>query len=95
MRVRPSLNRKCTRYSAPQEQGLAWMEVNAPSYFTAPLAAMPALHLAGTSVLAYYAVWARLCIVPFAWLGTAWIALEAVVSCWHYAVDLPVVSRSR
>ncbi len=77
------------RYSALQEGGLVWMDANGPAYFTAPVAAMPSLHLAATFVLAYYAVRARLWIAPFAVLGVTWIALEAVASRWHYLVDLP------
>ena len=77
-------------YSALQDGGLTWMDVHGPAYFTAPLAAMPSLHLAAAFVLAYYAVRARFWIAPFAVLVAAWIALEAVVSRWHYLVDLPV-----
>ena len=78
------------RYSALQEGGVAWLDVHGPAYFTAPLAAMPSLHLGATFLLAYYAVRARLWIAPIAVIGTSWIAIEAVASRWHYLVDLPI-----
>lgn len=77
------------RFSALREGGLPWMTIHGPGYFTASLAAMPSLHVAATVVLAYYAVRARLAIAPLVVLGTCWIAVEAVVSRWHYLVDLP------
>jgi hypothetical protein len=57
--------------------------------FIMPLAAMPSLHVAHAFVLLYYA-WRHL-----RWLGYVYLPLfifltsEAVVSRWHYLIDLP------
>lgn len=64
-------------------------QVYAGGNFIMPLAAMPSLHLAHAFVLLYYA-WRHL-----RWLGYLYLpaflflASEAVVSRWHYLIDLP------
>jgi hypothetical protein len=72
-----------------QVQGPSWLAVHGGQYFTAPLAAMPSLHIGAACIVAYYALKAR---SPFACLAIflgAWIFIESVVSRWHYLVDLP------
>src|SRR5690242_16851043 len=60
-----------------------------PGYFTAPLAAMPSLHVAHATLFTVLA-WRRV-----RWLGVifgfvlVWLAIEAVASGWHYVLDLP------
>jgi hypothetical protein len=76
-------------YMAMQDGGVVWMEAHGAEYFTAPLAAMPSLHFACALVVAYYAVRARLVIAPLIVFAAAWIAIEAVVTRWHYVVDMP------
>ncbi|HVP31694.1 MAG TPA: phosphatase PAP2 family protein [Myxococcota bacterium] len=77
------------QYLAFKAGGVQWLAAHGSGYFTAPLAAMPSLHLAAALVMAYYAVRARLLIAPFAVAVVGWIAIESVVSRWHYLVDLP------
>mgnify|MGYP003940068425 FL=1 len=79
-----------SQFTAMQAGGVPWFEANGAAYFTAPLAAMPSLHVAAAFVLAYYAVCARLLIAPYAVLCVCFIAVEAVVTRWHYLVDIPV-----
>ena len=76
-------------FHALRDGGAGWLEQHGGEYFTAPLAAMPSLHFAVTFVLAYYAVRARLVIAPIVVLAVSWIAIESIVSRWHYLVDLP------
>lgn len=76
-------------FHALREGGVGWLGQHGGEYFTAPLAAMPSLHFAATFVLAYYAVRARLVIAPLVVLAVCWIAIESIVSRWHYLVDLP------
>ena len=79
-----------SQFTAMQAGGIPWIEANGPAYFTAPLAAMPSLHVAAAFVLAYYAVRARLVIAPYAVFCVCFIAVEAVVTRWHYLIDIPV-----
>lgn len=81
--------RMYAQYQELQRDGAAWLAAHGGSYFTAPLAAMPSLHLAAAFVMAYYAVRARLVIAPYAVAVVVWITVESVVSRWHYLVDLP------
>jgi hypothetical protein len=76
-------------FHALQAGGVGWLTRHGSEYFTAPLAAMPSLHVAATFVLAYYAVRARLLIAPLAVAALGWIGIESVVSRWHYLVDVP------
>jgi hypothetical protein len=76
-------------YQSVQAMGVGWLADHGAGYFTAPVAAMPSLHFAATFVLAYYAVRARLVIAPVIIAALCWIAIESVVSRWHYLVDLP------
>ncbi|MGE5488791.1 MAG: phosphatase PAP2 family protein [bacterium] len=59
-----------------------------PGAFTAGLAAMPSLHVANMLVFVIYANrlrWLWLAYFPL----LAWIVIEAVVSRYHYVIDLP------
>jgi len=77
------------QFQAFRAHGAAWLQVHGSEYFSAPLAAMPSLHLAAAFVIAYYAVRAQLAIAPIAVAVVGWISIESVVSRWHYLVDLP------
>lgn len=70
-------------------QGAAWLAVHGGDYFTGPPAAMPSLHIAGAWIMTYYAIKARLVVAPVMALLLGWIAIESVVSRWHYLIDLP------
>ncbi len=59
-----------------------------PGAFAAGLAAMPSLHVANMLVFVIYANrlrWLWLAYFPL----LAWIVIEAVVSRYHYVIDLP------
>lgn len=72
-----------------QASGAAWLAAHGGDYFTGPPAAMPSLHIAGAWIMAHYAVKARLLVAPVMAILLGWIAIESVVSRWHYIVDLP------
>lgn len=72
-----------------QEWGAPWLVRNGGEYFTGPPAAMPSLHIAGAWIMTHYALKARLAVAPFMVLMLVWIAVESVVSRWHYLIDLP------
>lgn len=77
------------QYRLMREGGVAYLEMNAPAYFSAPVAAMPSLHVAASFSLAYYAVRGRIWLAPLAIFVAVWMPIEAVVSRWHYLVDVP------
>ena len=77
------------QFQALRAHGAPWLQAHGSAYFTAPLAAMPSLHLAAAFVMAYYAWRAQLAIAPLAVAIVGWISIESVVSRWHYLVDLP------
>lgn len=70
--------------------GPAWLAVHGGDYFTGPPAAMPSLHIAGAWIITYYAIKARSIAAPLMVFLFGWIAIESVVSRWHYVIDLPV-----
>lgn len=70
--------------------GPEWLAVHGGDYFTGPPAAMPSLHIAGAWIITYYAIKARSIAMPLMIVLFAWIAIESVVSRWHYVIDLPV-----
>jgi hypothetical protein len=72
-----------------QAGGAAWLAQHGGSYFTAPPAAMPSLHVAVAWVMTYYAIKARSAVSPLMVLLLGWITVESVVLRWHYLVDLP------
>lgn len=61
-----------------------------PGYFTAPLAAMPSLHVAHALFFTLFAArslrWLFWAFLPL----LLWIVLESVATGWHYLIDLPV-----
>lgn len=60
-----------------------------PGYFTAPLAAMPSLHVAHATVFTTLA-WRRFRALGLVFaLVLAWLVVEAVASGWHYVLDIP------
>jgi hypothetical protein len=76
-------------FSELQAQGPSWLSAHGGQYFTAPLAAMPSLHIGAACIVSYYALRAR---SPFAFPAiflATWIFFDSVVSRWHYLVDLP------
>jgi len=72
-----------------QAQGIGWLADHGGTYFTAPPAAMPSLHIAAAAVMTYYAIRARFLAAVVMILLFSWIAIESVVLRWHYLVDLP------
>ena len=70
--------------------GPEWLTVHGGDYFTGPPAAMPSLHIAGAWIITYYAIKARSIAMPLMAILFGWIAIESVVSRWHYVIDLPV-----
>ena len=77
------------QFTELQAQGPSWLLAHGGEYFTAPLAAMPSLHVSAAFIVCYYALKAR---SPFALLMVFfafWIVIDSVGSRWHYLVDLP------
>ena len=77
------------QFTELQAQGPSWLLAHGGEYFTAPLAAMPSLHVSAACIVCYYALKAR---SPFALLMlffAFWIVIDSVASRWHYLVDLP------
>jgi len=76
-------------YNTLLANGPVWLESFGQSYFNAGLAAMPSLHAGAAWVFVWYAFAHR---TRLRWLYVplyAWILIEAVVSKWHYVIDLP------
>lgn len=75
-------------YQGLMAGGRAWIAANGSEYLLAPVAAMPSLHVASSSVFVYYALRHE------RWLGYAYLPLfffimaEAVATRWHYIVDV-------
>ena len=76
-------------YMWHQFQGVVQSGQLPPGYFTAPLAAMPSLHVAHALFLTMFAFgsmrWLFLLYLP----ALGWIVIESVASGWHYLIDLP------
>lgn len=72
-----------------QTEGVAWLVANGSNYFTGPPAAMPSLHVAGAFIISWYSVRARSFLAPAMVMLSCWIAMESLVSRWHYLADLP------
>jgi hypothetical protein len=70
-------------------QGPSWLIAHGGAYFTAPLAAMPSLHVSAACIVSYYAIRARSWFAPLMILFAIWIFIDSVVSRWHYLIDLP------
>jgi hypothetical protein len=70
-------------------QGPSWLIAHGGQYFTAPLAAMPSLHVSAACIVSYYALKARSRFAPLMVFFAVWIFIDSVVSRWHYLVDLP------
>jgi len=77
-------------YQALVASGPGWLSGNAPSYFTAGLAAMPSLHAGASWVFLYYAFKYKPYLLTVYIPIFFWIVIEAVASKWHYLIDLPV-----
>lgn len=69
--------------------GVSWLNENSVSYFNAGLAAMPSLHAGASWVFLWYACKSRTILAPLYVILFAWIGIEAVVSKWHYLIDIP------
>jgi mitochondrial fission protein ELM1 len=76
-------------FLAVQAAGTSWLAVHGGASFTAPLAAMPSLHVSVACIVSYYMLKARLRVAPLIILLAGWIFVESVVARWHYLVDLP------
>jgi hypothetical protein len=70
-------------------QGPSWLVDHGAQYFTAPLAAMPSLHISAACIVSYYALRARSWFAPLMVFFALWILIDSVVSRWHYLIDLP------
>jgi hypothetical protein len=69
--------------------GPSWLVDHGAQYFTAPLAAMPSLHISAACIVCYYALRARSWLAPLMVFFALWIFIDSVVSRWHYLIDLP------
>ena len=76
-------------YNQLTTNGAAWLGEHGTSYFNAGLAAMPSLHAGAAWVFLWYAYKSRTALLPVYVILFTWIVMEAVVSKWHYLVDLP------
>ena len=70
-------------------QGPSWLAAHGGQYFTAPLAAMPSLHVSAACIVCYYTLRARSWFAPLMVFFALWIFIDSVVSRWHYLIDLP------
>jgi hypothetical protein len=70
-------------------EGPQWLAAHGGQYFTAPLAAMPSLHVSAACIVSYYALRARSWFAPLMVFFALWIFIDSVVSRWHYLIDLP------
>ncbi len=70
-------------------QGPSWLAEHGAQYFTAPLAAMPSLHVSAACIVSYYVIRARSRFAPLMVAFAVWIFIDAIVSRWHYLIDLP------
>lgn len=61
-----------------------------PGYFTAPLAAMPSLHIAHALFLTLFAARMLRCLLLLYLPVFLWIVVASVASGWHYLIDLPM-----
>jgi hypothetical protein len=77
------------QFTELQAQGPAWLLSHGGEYFTAPLAAMPSLHVSAACIVCYYALKARSRFAPLMIFFAGWIVIDSIVSRWHYLVDLP------
>jgi len=69
--------------------GVPWLAEHGVSYFNAGLAAMPSLHAGAAWVFLWYAYRTRSVLLTVYLILFTWILIEAVVSKWHYLLDLP------
>ncbi|MBX6322047.1 MAG: phosphatase PAP2 family protein [Rhodospirillaceae bacterium] len=76
-------------FRAARAGGMAWIKARGGATVTSMPAAMPSLHVAGAMLMSYYAARARLWVTPLLVVLSVWIAIESVVTRWHYVVDLP------
>jgi hypothetical protein len=76
-------------YLQVRQGGAAWIAEHGGQFFTYPLAAMPSLHVGTMFVMVYYAVRARLWVMPITLVAFGWIFIESVAARWHYLIDLP------
>lgn len=76
-------------YNTLIAQGPQWLETFGQSYFNAGLAAMPSLHAGAAWVFVWYAFAHRTRLKWLYVIAYSWILIEAVVSKWHYVIDLP------
>lgn len=76
-------------YNQLTTNGAAWLGEHGASYFNAGLAAMPSLHAGAAWVFLWYAYRSRTVLLPVYIILFTWIVMEAMVSKWHYLIDLP------
>ena len=76
-------------YGQLTTNGATWLAEHGVSYFNAGLAAMPSLHVGAAWVFLWYAYRSRSALLYAYVILFIWIVMEAMVSKWHYLVDLP------
>jgi hypothetical protein len=76
-------------YQEVREEGMAWILRSGSRYFTGPLAAMPSLHVAHTTVITYYIIASRSTLTPLFVVMWAWILIDSIALRWHYVIDAP------
>lgn len=76
-------------YNALLANGPTWLDQFGQSYFNAGLAAMPSLHAGAAWVFVWYAFAHKTRLRWIYAVAYCWILVEAVVSKWHYVIDLP------
>ena len=76
-------------YNTLLSHGPVWLESFGQSYFNAGLAAMPSLHAGAAWVFIWYAFAHKTRLKWLYVVAYSWILIEAVVSKWHYVIDLP------
>ena len=60
-------------------QGTSWLAVHGGASFTAPLAAMPSLHVSVACIVSYYMLKAQLRVAPLIVVLAGWIFVKSVV----------------
>jgi len=76
-------------YNELVTNGVPWLADHGVAYFNAGLAAMPSLHAGAAWIFLWYAYRSRSILLCVYIILFIWILIEAIVSKWHYLLDLP------
>ncbi len=77
-------------YKSSVTEGPAWLAQHGAENFTAGLAAMPSLHVAGAFLFLLFAWREARVLVPLFLFALVFIVVTSIASRWHYLIDLPV-----